>query len=394
MDDILEILNMPSWSDIGGLRNQLEFINPPSGAAPDQPGASGDSKDHSAVTEECQDQSQAGSYVDSFLHSQQQQSLLDHSGLQLSGGGGGIGVNCNIMANQGCSSSPFPMLLPGEANSVMASLNSPSHGSFGDSSRLWQQQQQPFIGDLQQQLRPGDLFNLNAGMFSSRYRSAGNIPSNLRMHREGASSVFSAYGLGQQKPQIQAAPSRGSYRSAQPAPMAPISGAPRPRVRARRGQATDPHSIAERQRRERIAERMKELQGLVPNANKTDKAIMLDEIIEYVKFLQLQSKIFSMCRMGSSGSQPPPESYSSAMATSLSQSNGASAESLASLERQAARLMDESMGSALQFLQSKGFCLMPVSMAAALSATKSIHQPIFPQEKVEASTVVTAERPQ
>ncbi|EFJ10163.1 hypothetical protein SELMODRAFT_128445, partial [Selaginella moellendorffii] len=39
-------------------------------------------------------------------------------------------------------------------------------------------------------------------------------------------------------------------------------------VRARRGQATDPHSIAERLRREKIAERMKALQELVPNANK------------------------------------------------------------------------------------------------------------------------------
>lgn len=45
-------------------------------------------------------------------------------------------------------------------------------------------------------------------------------------------------------------------------------GQPRQRVRARRGQATDPHSIAERLRRERIAERMKALQELVPNANK------------------------------------------------------------------------------------------------------------------------------
>ncbi|KAL0872874.1 hypothetical protein Bca101_022579 [Brassica carinata] len=42
----------------------------------------------------------------------------------------------------------------------------------------------------------------------------------------------------------------------------------KPKVRARRGQATDPHSIAERLRRERIAERMKSLQELVPNGNK------------------------------------------------------------------------------------------------------------------------------
>jgi len=42
----------------------------------------------------------------------------------------------------------------------------------------------------------------------------------------------------------------------------------KPRVRARRGQATDPHSIAERLRREKISDRMKNLQDLVPNSNK------------------------------------------------------------------------------------------------------------------------------
>ncbi|XP_020591759.1 transcription factor bHLH62 isoform X2 [Phalaenopsis equestris] len=60
-------------------------------------------------------------------------------------------------------------------------------------------------------------------------------------------------------------------------------------VRARRGQATDSHSLAERVRRERISERMKYLQGLVPGCNKiTGKAGMLDEIINYVQSLQRQ----------------------------------------------------------------------------------------------------------
>jgi hypothetical protein len=72
-------------------------------------------------------------------------------------------------------------------------------------------------------------------------------------------------------------------------------------VRARRGQATDPHSIAERLRRERIAERMRALQELVPNTNKTDRAAMLDEILDYVKFLRLQVKVLSMSRLGGAG---------------------------------------------------------------------------------------------
>ncbi|XP_063934946.1 transcription factor bHLH63 isoform X2 [Daucus carota subsp. sativus] len=67
-------------------------------------------------------------------------------------------------------------------------------------------------------------------------------------------------------------------------------------VRARRGQATDSHSLAERVRREKISERMKYLQDLVPGCNKiTGKAGMLDEIINYVQSLQRQVEMFPAC---------------------------------------------------------------------------------------------------
>ncbi|GMI67332.1 CYTOKININ-RESPONSIVE GROWTH REGULATOR [Hibiscus trionum] len=66
-------------------------------------------------------------------------------------------------------------------------------------------------------------------------------------------------------------------------------------VRARRGQATDSHSLAERVRREKISERMKILQRLVPGCDKvTGKALMLDEIINYVQSLQNQVEFLSM----------------------------------------------------------------------------------------------------
>ncbi|CAN4093538.1 unnamed protein product [Withania somnifera] len=66
-------------------------------------------------------------------------------------------------------------------------------------------------------------------------------------------------------------------------------------VRARRGQATDSHSLAERVRREKISERMKLLQDLVPGCNKViGKALMLDEIINYVQSLQRQVEFLSM----------------------------------------------------------------------------------------------------
>ncbi|PNT09940.1 hypothetical protein POPTR_012G072700v4 [Populus trichocarpa] len=66
-------------------------------------------------------------------------------------------------------------------------------------------------------------------------------------------------------------------------------------VRSRRGQATDSHSLAERARRERIGERMKILQDLVPGCNKViGKALALDEIINYIQSLQCQVEFLSM----------------------------------------------------------------------------------------------------
>nr|XP_018453382.1 PREDICTED: transcription factor HBI1-like isoform X2 [Raphanus sativus] len=66
-------------------------------------------------------------------------------------------------------------------------------------------------------------------------------------------------------------------------------------VRARRGQATDRHSLAERARREKISKKMKYLQDLVPGCNTiTGKAGVLDEIINYVQSLKRQVEFLSM----------------------------------------------------------------------------------------------------
>ncbi|KAK6804107.1 hypothetical protein RDI58_001891 [Solanum bulbocastanum] len=61
------------------------------------------------------------------------------------------------------------------------------------------------------------------------------------------------------------------------------------KIRAKRGCATHPRSIAERMRRTRISERMKKLQDLFPNMDKqTNTADMLDLAVDYIKDLQKQ----------------------------------------------------------------------------------------------------------
>ncbi|KAF8393051.1 hypothetical protein HHK36_021292 [Tetracentron sinense] len=135
----------------------------------------------------------------------------------------------------------------------------------------------------------------------------------------------------------------------------------RQRVRARRGQATDPHSIAERLRRERIADRMKALQELVPNAN----------------------KVLSMSRLGGAAAVAPLvadissegggdciQASGSGMGRSSNGTQTASCnDTLTVTEHQVAKLMEEDMGSAMQYLQGKGLCLMPISLATAISTT-------------------------
>ncbi|KAL4367203.1 hypothetical protein GQ457_05G007220 [Hibiscus cannabinus] len=75
-----------------------------------------------------------------------------------------------------------------------------------------------------------------------------------------------------------------------PKPAAPS----RSSSKTKRNRAAEVHNLSEKRRRSRINEKMKALQKLVPNSNKTDKASMLDEVIDYLKHLQLQVRMLSM----------------------------------------------------------------------------------------------------
>ncbi|KAK7293386.1 hypothetical protein RJT34_16251 [Clitoria ternatea] len=70
-------------------------------------------------------------------------------------------------------------------------------------------------------------------------------------------------------------------------------------VSTKRSRAAAIHNQSERKRRDKINQRMKTLQKLVPNSSKTDKASMLDEVIEYLKQLQAQVQMMNRINMSS-----------------------------------------------------------------------------------------------
>ncbi|KAL0345709.1 UNVERIFIED_CONTAM: Transcription factor [Sesamum radiatum] len=105
----------------------------------------------------------------------------------------------------------------------------------------------------------------------------------------------------------------------------------------------------------------------------SDKASMLDEIIDYVKFLQLQVKVLSMSRLGGAAAVAPlvADKSTEGRSGNGTQTASSSNEGMTVAEQQVAKLMEEDMGSAMQYLQGKGLCLMPISLATAISTATS-----------------------
>ncbi|KAG0630491.1 hypothetical protein M758_1G182100 [Ceratodon purpureus] len=105
--------------------------------------------------------------------------------------------------------------------------------------------------------------------------------------------------------------------ASQPVPSLEEIASTRPKRRNVRI-SKDPQSVAARLRRERISDRIRVLQRLVPGGTKMDTASMLDEAIHYVKFLKLQLQTLEQIGNNSNNDDPrglvqqqPPSQLSS-----------------------------------------------------------------------------------
>ncbi|CAJ1865885.1 unnamed protein product [Sphenostylis stenocarpa] len=108
--------------------------------------------------------------------------------------------------------------------------------------------------------------------------SAPSIPNDRSLHKLGAPETV-----------LQKRPSMGQNMKAAKKQCSTESKTPKHKS----SPSKDPQSVAAKNRRERISERLKILQELVPNGSKVDMVTMLEKAISYVKFLQLQVKVLA-----------------------------------------------------------------------------------------------------
>ncbi|KAK7242979.1 hypothetical protein RIF29_37761 [Crotalaria pallida] len=135
----------------------------------------------------------------------------------------------------------------------------------------------------------------------------------------------------------------------------PMVGAPGLVPKKQKAYAVD------RQRRQRIADNLKALHELLPNPAEGTQANVLDDIIDYVKYLQLQIKELSGTKLQSESTAIPfifHEGYGHYIEQQMLNEP---------LEEMMGKLLEENPAAASQLLESKGLYLIPLNLVEDLS---------------------------
>ncbi|KAL2323568.1 hypothetical protein Fmac_027947 [Flemingia macrophylla] len=119
--------------------------------------------------------------------------------------------------------------------------------------------------------------------------------------------------------------------------------------------------VTDRQRRQRIADNLKALHELLPNPTEGSQAYVLDDIIDYVKYLQLQIKEQSGSRLQADSTAIPlvfHEGYGHYINQQMLNEP---------LEEIMGKLLEEHSAAAGQLLESKGLFLLPMALVDELN---------------------------
>ncbi|GKU86631.1 hypothetical protein SLEP1_g1132 [Rubroshorea leprosula] len=120
-------------------------------------------------------------------------------------------------------------------------------------------------------------------------------------------------------------------------------------------------TVNDRQRRLRFVERLKTLQELLPYPVEGSQASVLTDIIDYIKFLQLQMKELSRSRLGGEPTSDPfifLEGYGHYILQEQMMNE--------SLEDMMGNLLEINPSAATQLLESRGLYMMPMSTVEGL----------------------------
>ncbi|XP_004495294.1 uncharacterized protein [Cicer arietinum] len=117
----------------------------------------------------------------------------------------------------------------------------------------------------------------------------------------------------------------------------------------------------DRERRQRIADNLKALHELLPNPEEGSQAYVLDDIIDYVKYLQHQIKELSGSKLQADSNAIPlvfHEGYGHYIKQQMLDEP---------LEEIMGKLLEEHSAAANQLLENKGLFLMPIALVDELS---------------------------
>ncbi|XP_058082706.1 transcription factor LRL2-like isoform X4 [Magnolia sinica] len=128
-----------------------------------------------------------------------------------------------------------------------------------------------------------------------------------------------------------------------------------------RCEATAQHAMCNQIRKARISKGVKELEELVPNSGKGSGESVLDDVIEYVKFLKLQVLLLSQSRLGSEAT-PNPFIHLEAL---QGYGHYLIHEQMVGepLEEIIGQLMEKNTPVANQLLERKGLYVIPMALA-------------------------------